>query len=172
MRPLASTLALSGLLVLLLVHCRQAESKPVEAGRLTSVTLAQLKSRLAAQKRVTVLNVWSTWCGPCVEEMPDLVKLRTRIQKRGADLVLVSVDAEDERADAVKVLQERGVSFESFIKSGPDAEFIRGIHPKWSGTLPFTVLYDAGGKEMGRWVGKAPISEIEKKISNGASKPR
>lgn len=43
--------------------------------------------------RVVVLNLWGTWCPPCREEIPDLVKLQERIEPRGGTVVGLAVDS-------------------------------------------------------------------------------
>lgn len=42
--------------------------------------------------KVVVLNFWATWCPPCVEEMPSLVKMQKELKDRGVTVLAVSMD--------------------------------------------------------------------------------
>ncbi|HLM79951.1 MAG TPA: TlpA disulfide reductase family protein, partial [Terriglobales bacterium] len=53
------------------------------------VTLSQFRGQ------VVVLNFWATWCPPCVEEMPSLVRMTTRFKDKGVVVLAVSIDADD-----------------------------------------------------------------------------
>jgi thiol-disulfide isomerase/thioredoxin len=98
-----------------------------------------------AKARAVVVNVWATWCGPCREEFPEILRLGRDLKVRGAALVLVSGDFEDGRDDAVKFLTEHGVDFTTYLKTGSDQAFIDGLAPAWSGTLPATMVFDGTG---------------------------
>jgi thiol-disulfide isomerase/thioredoxin len=96
-------------------------------------TLAEFKGK------VVVLNLWATWCGPCVEEMPTLAKLQTAFAGQPVAVVPVSVDREEDRANA-----------EDFIAKRPplpfygDASYALAYGFKAPG-LPTTVLIDPAG---------------------------
>jgi thiol-disulfide isomerase/thioredoxin len=63
--------------------------------------LKDLRKRLAQQRgKVVLLNFWATWCGPCVKEFPDIVKLYNNYRKKGLTVIAVSVD-DPETADEV-----------------------------------------------------------------------
>lgn len=96
--------------------------------------------------QVAVVNVWATWCIPCREELPDLLRFRRDHRDRGVALVLVSADFPDRIGEAREFLAEQGADFPSFLKSGPDQAFIDAFDPEWSGALPATFVYDAAGK--------------------------
>src|SRR5690242_16466967 len=58
-----------------------------------AVDAADLRQRLAQQRgRVIVLNMWATWCPPCVHEFPDLVKLDRAYQKHGVAVIGLAMD--------------------------------------------------------------------------------
>lgn len=107
--------------------------------------------------RAVLLNVWATWCVPCVEEFPDLVRLQREYGPRGLRLVLVSMDFGLEREERVReFLKRHGVDFESYLKAGDDMEFIDQLEPRWSGALPATLLYDGRGVLRELWEGERP----------------
>lgn len=96
--------------------------------------------------QVTVVNVWATWCLPCREEFPDLMRLHRRYRDRGLRMILVSADFADDREQHVReFLASHGVDFPSYLKTGDDMQFMDRLEPRWSGALPATFVYDAGG---------------------------
>lgn len=106
---------------------------------------------------LVLLNVWSSWCAPCVKEMPDLLAVHERFKPQ-VQLVLVTIDRDP--AAALQVLQERGVSIPSYIQSGSTQAFIEAVHPKWSGTLPATVIFDRRGQRLAYWRGPIKPAQV------------
>ncbi|MBI4161032.1 MAG: TlpA family protein disulfide reductase [Acidobacteria bacterium] len=132
------------------------------------VTPATAPEVLAAVRggggRATLVNVWATWCRPCLEELPDILEVRGRLRDRGMEVILVSGDFPGESAAVVGFLREQGVDFPSFIRAGDDMEFIDGLSPEWSGALPASFLYGADGRQVEFWEGKITAAELERKV--------
>jgi thiol-disulfide isomerase/thioredoxin len=95
---------------------------------------------------VTVVNVWATWCVPCRQEMPDLLRLRREMAGRGVRLVLVSTDFDLSPERIAEVLTGFGVDFPTWLKEQRDADFIDGLNPDWQGAIPATLVYDGAGR--------------------------
>lgn len=104
-----------------------------------------------------LVNVWSTWCEPCVEEMPDVIATARRYRDRGLGLVLIAADAPRNRDSALSFLRERGAPLPSWFKRGPDDPFVRAVHPEWTGALPATFLYDQERRVRHFW--PEPVDE-------------
>ena len=134
----------------------------VELVKADSKTIQEHLSSYKGEKAV-LLNVWATTCAPCVEEFPMIVDLGKEIHD--LEIVFVSADFDDQLSDVMSFLNEQEVSGVSFIKNENDESFINGIHPEWSGTLPFTILF---GKDSGEivsyWQGKEQESKFRKHI--------
>ena len=113
---------------------------------------------------VTVVNVWATYCAPCREEFPDLVRLHEAYKVRGLRLVLVSADFEDQLPNARAFLAENGVDFPSYLKREPDSEFIEAMDSGWSGALPATWIYDAKGVRRHFREGMASYEVFERDV--------
>ncbi len=98
--------------------------------------------------RPVVVSMWATWCVPCREEFPDLVKLHREMGARGVQVVAVSLDLSSAlESEVVPFLKAQGAAFPVYIKSpGDDDAFINAVSPAWSGALPSTFVYDASGK--------------------------
>jgi thiol-disulfide isomerase/thioredoxin len=107
-----------------------------------------------------LVNMWATWCKPCREEMPDLLRLLSEHESEGFKLILVSADFTRQSEQAAKYLGSLGVDFESYIKNQLDDEFINKIDPAWSGALPFSMLFDKEGNVIRSWEGKLAYKEV------------
>ncbi len=110
-----------------------------------------------------LVNVWATWCAPCREEFPDLLHVARDLAPKGLRLVLVSVDFPGAEAEAASFLTSEGVDFPTFLRTGKDEAFVDGLEPQWSGAIPATFLYDANGKLVRFWEGKASYPVIKKR---------
>ena len=136
-----------------------------EARELRAVTAAEV---LAAVRepgaRAVLVNVWATWCAPCVEEMPYLARLKREYGPRGLRLIVVSADFEEQAAAAAAFLDRQEVDAVSLIKREKDETFIDAIHPPWSGALPASLLYDEEGRLHFFWEGAATYEDLESRI--------
>jgi thiol-disulfide isomerase/thioredoxin len=114
------------------------------------VDLPKLKELFpkAGKNRVTLVNFWATWCTPCREEFPDLIKIDAEFREKGLDFFIVSLDdVADMKTEVAAFLGEMKSTMPSYLLKTPDEEAaIAEIAPTWSGGLPFTMLYDADGK--------------------------
>jgi thiol-disulfide isomerase/thioredoxin len=129
------------------------------------IDLTGYRQRLAAEKgRVVVVNFWATWCEPCREEFPELVRFDRRYAGRGVTFLSVSLDSPRDRDTAVrKFLAEQRPAFPVFLKNDrddPDA-FINGVDPQWMGELPATILYDRAGARRRSLFGPQSLADLE-----------
>lgn len=150
------------------------------------VTVADLDEALSKKlrandsKKVRLINFWSTTCGPCVKEFPDLVDVGRRFQHRPVEFISISLDPGDQRAAVSKFLEsrhaavpgpvatslkEQGLTTNNYHWTGgnPDA-MAQAIDPEWSGALPHTVLVAPGGKILWRHNGEIDIVEVRREI--------
>jgi hypothetical protein len=98
-----------------------------------------------------------------VEEFPMIVSLGNEI--KDLEVVFVSADFDDQLGEVKSYLNEQKVTGVSFIKNEKDQPFINGIHPEWSGSLPFTILYGKiSGKILSFWEGKELESKFREAI--------
>ncbi|MGH7595854.1 MAG: TlpA disulfide reductase family protein [bacterium] len=107
-----------------------------------------------ARGKVVLLNFWATWCEPCVEEFPALMKIAQQFQPQGLKIIFVSIDElEDIEGKVLPFLKAQGVAFRTYIKRTKDDEaFINAIDEKWSGAIPATFIYDTNGTLVKRLV--------------------
>jgi thiol-disulfide isomerase/thioredoxin len=132
-----------------------AAASPAGAPSVPMIDAAGLKKQLAARKgKVVVVNFWATWCGPCVEEFPALVKLQKTYKAKGFDLVTISCD---EKRDASKVAAFIGKSGQTggAFQAKEAVEitgYLKYLEPKLSAEaaigIPRTYVFDRSGKQV------------------------
>ena len=118
--------------------------------------------------KVVVVNFWATWCVPCREEFPDLVKLEKAYRARGVAVLGVSIDLPKDMPKIEKFLAANQPDFPNYVKraGGDDQDFIDAVDPKWGGELPFTVLYGRDGKKARVLSGMQSYAEFEKAVAD------
>jgi thiol-disulfide isomerase/thioredoxin len=116
------------------------------------------ETTLAAQAEgeVVVLNLWATWCAPCMQEMPTLGELQRRFEGR-VRVVPVSVDSEGQREKAQRELARLSDGALPFL-----IDVSRGVLFDVRATgMPVTIIYDRDGREVARLAGGADWSSDE-----------
>jgi len=114
--------------------------------------------------RATLVNVWATWCPPCREEFPALVKVGKTRRDDGLRLIFVSADMEDQVGDVRKFLTAHGVTDTVYIMTGDAMTFINALNPKWTGALPATFVYNGRGELASFWEGAADEAEFNHSV--------
>ncbi len=117
-----------------------------------------------ADADVVLVNVWATWCPPCVEEFPDLMAVYQQYKNEGLKIIFISVDFEDHADVARAFLKAQGVDFPTYLKLSNDMAFINTLDPNWWGALPATWIYDSQGNKRHFWIGRASREHFETKI--------
>lgn len=128
-----------------------ANAGPASRPKVTEIKEAELKSLLgtgAGRVRPLLVNFWATWCPPCREEFPDLVRLRKKYAADKLDFVLVSLDDPSDIDTAVPAFlaEVRANAFPAYLlHAKDDGAAINLVDPTWGGELPATFLYDRTG---------------------------
>ncbi|MCS6816948.1 MAG: TlpA family protein disulfide reductase [Blastocatellia bacterium] len=137
------------------------------------VTAQELLTRVRDGKaRVTVVNLWATFCQPCVEEFPDLVRLEKAYRNQGVRVFFVSADFDSDLPAVRRFLQKHGVTYPTFLKAQDDDNaFITTLHPDWSGALPATFIYDAQGRLRHFHEGKGDFALFERLVQEVLRNP-
>ena len=118
----------------------------------------------AAEAKVVLVNVWSTWCGPCIDEFPDLVKLQKEYGDKGLKVIFVSGNELEDLPEVKEFLAQQKVDFRTYIMSGSPQAFIDGLNPQWSGALPFTMIFNGSSELQRMWEGAASYETFELRI--------
>jgi peroxiredoxin len=135
------------------------------------VTLAPIDNEAVAKlvkndtKKYRLINVWATWCGPCVAEMDELVTIHRMYRSRPFELVTISMDEPAKKDEALKVLKEKHASMTNYFMQSTDKDkFADALDKDWPGPVPYTILVAPGGKVVYRKVGAFDPLELKRAI--------
>ncbi len=98
-----------------------------------------------------LINVWATWCIPCVEELPELVTINRMYRKRPFEVITISMDAPDDQEAVLKTLKGKYVATTNYLFTSDDREALAdALDREWKGPVPYTLLVAPGGKVIYR----------------------
>jgi peroxiredoxin len=118
--------------------------------------------------KLTLINVWATWCGPCVAELPELVTMNRMYRNRPFRLVTICLDDPEKQAEALRVLKENHVATTNYIYKSADRDaFAEALDKDWPGPVPYTLVIAPGGKVVYRKVGAIDPLEVKRIIVSG-----
>ena len=144
-----SRLSFSILLILFVSVSAFAQTKPAAAKpqSVIQVNEVSLRNALKPNGKPLLVNFWATWCDPCREEFPELVKIDNEYKGK-IDFVTVSLDDITDINTAVpKFLGEMKADMPAYLlKTDDESAVISSIAKDWSGGLPFTILYNEKGE--------------------------
>jgi len=114
--------------------------------------------------KLRLINVWATWCGPCIVEFPDFVTLARIYKQRDFEFISISADDGERKDKALAFLKNQQSSGTNYLFTGDSKyEMIDAIDPHWQGALPYTLLVEPGGKIV--YSHEGPVeSEVLRKI--------
>jgi peroxiredoxin len=142
------TLVVSGLL-LALAGCYSGTHPPRIGSSAPDFTVQDSDHKVTLSQfrgQVVVLNFWATWCPPCIEETPALIKMQRRMKDKGVVVLAVSIDV-DENAYH-KFLKDYGVNMVTVRDEDQKAATLYGTHG-W----PETYIIDRNGIIRRKFIG-------------------
>lgn len=124
------------------------EKIAAEPVRLEDASVDDLKKlRQNPTNNYVLVNLWATWCGPCLGELADLEYTWRMFKSRPFDLVTVSTNLPDEKEGVGKALQEQHITSRNLLFASTDTDKVQAIFdPKWAGAVPLTMLIAPGGR--------------------------
>jgi peroxiredoxin len=143
--------------VLIPVLCLTASAllaAPAAAPKLKATDGAGLVKTIRAYKgKVVVVNLWATWCPPCVEEFPGFVKFHKDLNKDGVVVLGASLDEPEDKGKVAEFIAKEKVPFEILIRAkGSIEQFVNPLDKKWKGVAPTTYVFDRTGKQVGEQI--------------------
>jgi thiol-disulfide isomerase/thioredoxin len=136
-------------------HLASADDKPALAGevKLVPVKYDELLKKIAADKKakLTIVDAWATWCGPCKENFPHVVEMHEKYAKKGLTVISLSLDDADKPkkvAEALGFLKEKKAVFANYLLN----ETADDAFEKFNITaIPAVFLFGPDGKEVARF---------------------
>ena len=138
---------------------------------ITSIDQNELNSLIKNREgKLLLINIWATWCVPCREEFPDLVKL-SKLYQNELDLVAISVDfIEDIETKIKPFLKQNKVEFPVYLNGFKnDEQLINYFSKAWNGAIPATFIYNQQGRKAKFLEGKhsfKSFSSLIEKLKN------
>ena len=116
-------------------------------------------------KNYRLINVWATWCGPCVVEFPSLIEISRMYSTREFEVVTISADRPDAAGKALEFLKTQRASTKNYIFSLEDTyKLIEAVDPGWQGALPYTMFVAPGGEVVFKQMGQIDPLEVKRQI--------
>lgn len=118
--------------------------------------------RNASANKLRLINVWATWCGPCIVEFPELVAINRMYRGREFEMITISADAPEKKDQALAFLRKQQASSINYIFHIDDKyKLVEVLDKEWPGSLPYTLVVEPHGKILHRTMG--PITPLELK---------
>ena len=154
------------------------DKTPVDVATIDAAGVAALRKN--GTKNVRLFNVWATWCIPCVQEFPELVRTARRFDMREFEFINISVDEAKDSAKVKAFLEKRGAGLSgraktalkaegrptnSYIFSGGElADLMKVLDPEWPGGVPHTIVVGPKGEVIWRHNGPVDGDELRGKV--------
>lgn len=143
------TLILLSLIVLVGTGCYRGSRPPRIGSAAPDFTVQDADRKVSLNElkgKIVVLNFWATWCPPCIEEMPSLVRMQQQLRPKGVEVLAISIDVDE--AAYHKFLKEHGVDLLTVRDPDQKSSTLYGSY-KW----PETYIIDRDGILRRKFVG-------------------
>jgi len=142
--------------------------EPVKLDTITAEGIKDLIKNNSGKLRL--INVWATWCGPCVTEFPEFITMNRMYRKRDFEFITISADDPAKKDKALQFLQQQQASATNYIFHLDDKyKLIEAVDPNWQGALPYTMLVEPGGKIVFSKQGAIDPDELKTMIVDNPS---
>lgn len=145
------------------------------AAPISFADMGRVRADLAALKgRPVFVNFWATWCGPCMEELPDLAAVARESAGTNVAFLGISLDAwvtgdgAESEEKVRKALASAGVSYPNLVYTGDQDPLLEGF--RIPGSIPYSILYDSEGRDVKRFEEQVEIEALRRAIAAEARK--
>jgi peroxiredoxin len=141
------------------------DAEEVKLDTIDAAGVKKLAANAGAEQKLLLVNVWATWCAPCVAEMPELVTVNRMYRKRPFEMVTISMDEPEQKDAALKVLKDNHVSATNHLFAGDKDALVAALDSEgWQGPVPHTLLIGPGGKVIYRETGAVDALKLKRAI--------
>jgi len=142
---------------------QKLDAQTVEVSAVSADGLKTLRAN--PSKKYTLINFWATWCGACVDEIPELEETFRMYSVRDIDYVTVSANQPDEREGVLRMLKHFHSTGRNLLFDSADTEAMqKAFNPKWDSAVPYTVFLDPDGKILYEQLGSLDILKLRRTI--------
>lgn len=136
---------------------------PVSLDELDLAGIGELMKNESGKLRL--INIWATWCGPCIIEFPEFVDMDRMYRGRPFEFVSLTTDKLRQKQKALDFLTKKEAANQNYIFSGDNIyDLIEAVDPEWQGSLPYTVLLAPGGEVLFRQEGAIDPLAVKRAI--------
>ncbi|HEY6245297.1 MAG TPA: TlpA disulfide reductase family protein [Pyrinomonadaceae bacterium] len=149
------------------VRRAKSTTAPAMPTNVEPIDTAGLKDLISKPKdKPLLVNFWATFCDPCRDEFPDLVKVDKDFRPKSIAFVTVSLDdMTDIKTTVPQFLAQMKATMPAYLLNVSDPEpAINAVDPKWQGELPATFLYNAKGEIVFKAFGRVNTDALREAI--------
>jgi peroxiredoxin len=142
---------------------KKLDTRPVDVTPISADGLKTLRAN--PSKKYTLINFWATWCGACIDELPELEETFRMYSVRDIDYVTVSANQPDERDGVLRMLKHFHSTGRNLLFDSADTQSMqKAFNPKWDSAVPYTVFLDPDGKILYEQLGSLDILKLRRTI--------
>lgn len=134
---------------------------PVPAAQMPDLQ-GRLHNLTQYKGRIMVINVWASWCPPCLREMPEFAQLQQEFAAQGVQFIGIGID---EEANIRQFVNEIRINYPTLL-AGPLSNQIGAALGNDQDLLPYTVLVDRSGMVRERHFGYFPKEQLRQAIQD------
>ena len=141
-------------------------AEPVTLQKADVATLKALRANKDSGK-IRMINVWATWCGPCISEFDELVEHNIRFRERPFELVTIAAEFPDMESTVKEFLVKKHASTKNYILASANKDELYDAFESvkdWRGELPYTVILDEKGNVIYREKGELDFLAMRRAI--------
>jgi peroxiredoxin len=137
--------------------------EPVNLETINSESVGKIVKN--GSKKLRVVNIWATWCGPCVNEFSELVTINRMYRHRDVEVITVSSDSLELKDKVLGFLKEKQASFPNYQFNVDDNyQLIEAVDKDWPGAIPYTLVIAPEGNILHRQMGELDPLKLRKAI--------
>ena len=148
-------------------------AKPRKPIVVAPIDTEALKTLITQERQLPLLvNFWATYCDPCRDEFPELVKIDKDYRPRAMEFITISLDdVNDIKTSVPKFLDSMKATMPAYLLNVSDPEpAIDLVDPRWQGSLPATFLYNEKGEMVYKHIGRIKAEELRAEIEKVVKK--
>ncbi len=137
--------------------------EPVTLKKIDAAGVRELAQNKSDKYRL--VNVWASWCIPCVTELAEFVTMNRMYRHRNFELITISLDSAEKLDKSLELLEKRHVAATNYIFDSGDRDALaEAIDKQWNGPVPYTLLIAPGGEVVYRRHGSIDPLEVKRAI--------